>query len=1174
LLKTAEAIDEKRLDDAESLVKEALAEHPEEALLYRALAFVKQRGKALDEAIQVVNQGLEHLPDNEVLLEFLVGAQLDRGNLDEARKAYNKLKATGLMESAYDYFEGQFLIGEKKWNEAIERLLKAKGKLLHKPQLIPQVDTLIGRCYQALGNASKAIEYYSLAQKGSGLTSADIALAQMYAVTGRSADALKLYEAVAAAQGERIFDLQYIWQPLLELRSWDQMRQPKEKRDWKNVEELLAGLNNAGKLDPISNVLLQGDLLYKKDQVEEARTLYSTALHANPNNEALWTARLRLELEAGGPEKALRLAEQVPAVLEDGVVLRLVRASIFSRMPGETGKAGLASVERGMERLSTSDQLRLLHGLVLEYRKLNDRESTKRLLAKMMKGWEKDFFSRDMTFEMAREDGDIQTMERMAAELGKISEPNSPYPPVFDAVTKITAVSRAQGDLAKANPKMEKFDLTSEQKKSLAQARRLLEDVAKNHPAWNEPHKWLADICALENNADGMLEQLRTALDEGPLDSNRTRQLYSLLVAKGKNDEAEEVYKRLSGEKRAGTEMAQINILIQGKRFDEARALLDAIEPKADTPLDDLLMYADARRRTGDMAKAEAAVRQAVQTDSGSAHAWVLLVNTLVSAGKQAEAEAAVEKAGEQVPEKDRALVLAQCYEALRDLKRAEQSYLKAIGDRPRDLAANQALARFYLRTNRRETAMKYLDTIKREGAAATTPADKEIVSWAERGRAVAIATNGNWQQFQQAEALLLKNEEEIRKNGNEPGPSHLLLRIALLVNREEPSSVRAAVELFEELQRRQTLQTNEMVNFARQYERIGEWQKAKALMLKVLSGRDPEPLYYLGYAEMLLRNNELNDVDLWLDKYDQIRQDFASRPIRVKLRVRQGREKEAIAIIRSWIGQPPWPASQLEQVRVAATLLHQLRQYPAAENLWRGYVQTEPSGILMLATTVGMHKPLDDAMELLKTALKFHTPRDVLLVGIEILRARKADAKDNHFAVLGGWYKAALAAAPNDPQLEMLIGDMWEIKGDLNRAEQQYRRVLARTDLDPMVRAHIGNNLAFILSTQRKNTDEAVGLIDEAMKVYGPSSDLLDTRGVVYLAADQPDKALADFKEAVLIPSAMKWVHLAFAQSALKEQEAARASLKKAHDMDLKRQDLYEAEWRHYEKLAQELGL
>jgi tetratricopeptide (TPR) repeat protein len=777
---------------------------------------------------------------------------------------------------------------------------------------------------------------------------------------------------------------------------------------------------------------------------------------------------------------------------------------------------------------------------------------------------------------MAREDSDIPTMERMAKELREVSEPNSPYPPVFEAVTKITAVTVAQRAMVKASPEqIDRFNLTSEQKQALAEARRLLEQSAKTHSAWNEPHKWLAEIYALENNADGMLEELQIALREGSLDAPRTRQLYNLLVAKGQNAEAEKVYQRLAGDKREGTEWSQVNILIQGKRFDEARALLDTLEPKADSTLDQLLSYADARRRTGDLEKAEAALRQAVQLDGGSAHAWVFLVNTLVSAGKQAAAEAAVEDAKARVPAAERELVLAQCYEALRDPKRAEQSYLKAIGEQPKDLLTNQAIAGFYLRTNRRNEAMKHLDTIERAGATSTSPADKEIVSWAKRGRAVAIAADGNWQRFKEAEALLLQNEEEIRNSGNEPDSSHLLLRIALLADRQEPECVRKAVALFEELQQRQTLQASEMVNFARQYERVGQWDKAKDLMVKVLSAREPEPFYFLAYAEMLWRNRELIDADFWLDRYDRVRPDGASLPIRIKLRVRQGREKVAIALLNRAVGRPPWTNPQLlAQVREGASLLHQLRLYAEAEKLWRGYIQTQPAGIIMLATTVGMHRDLDDAMALLEQSLKHHPPRDVLLVGMEVLRARKADAQANHFTDLGRWYKAALAAAPNDPQLEMLVGDMWEIRGELDRAEQQYRRVLARNDLDPMTRAHIGNNLAFILSTQRKNTDEAVQLIEKAMEVYGPSSDLLDTRGVVYLAADKPDKALADFREAVLIPSAMKWVHLAFAQSALRDQEGARQSLTKAQEMDLKRQDLYEAEWTRYERLARDLGL
>jgi tetratricopeptide (TPR) repeat protein len=155
-----------------------------------------------------------------------------------------------------------------------------------------------------------------------------------------------------------------------------------------------------------------------------------------------------------------------------------------------------------------------------------------------------------------------------------------------------------------------------------------------------------------------------------------------------------------------------------------------------------------------------------------------------------------------------------------------------------------------------------------------------------------------------------------------------------------------------------------------------------------------------------------------------------------------------------------------------------------------------------------------------------------------------------------------------------MVVGDMYEIAGKLDQAEAVYRKLLERKELDTTLRAGIGNNLAFILAAQRKNTDEAVRLIASAMEVYGPSSDLLDTRGVVYQAAGKPADALADIKEAVLDPSAMKWVHQAVAQSDLNDQEAARTSLKKAQEMDLKREDLYEAEWTRYQQLARQLGL
>ncbi len=448
---------------------------------------------------------------------------------------------------------------------------------------------------------------------------------------------------------------------------------------------------------------------------------------------------------------------------------------------------------------------------------------------------------------------------------------------------------------------------------------------------------------------------------------------------------------------------------------------------------------------------------------------------------------------------------------------------------------------------------------------------------WSRRGRAVVLANEGSWQRFKQAEAILLASEAETRQQGGEPTAADLLLRISLLANRSEPSSVRAAVELFEELQRRQPLQISELVNLARLYERVGRWSKTKEIMLGVLGAREPEPLHYLAYAEMLIRNGEYGDVENWLDRYDRAGTEGVSLPIRVTLLAKQDRPKDAAALLRRAVGQlgpQPWPQITLGKIQMAAGLLQKLGLYADAEKYWRAYAEADPKALIALAKCVGLYRDLDDAFSLLEASAKHSGPQEALVIGMQILRARKGDALDKHFEQLGGFYQAALQATPGNPALEMTLGDIWEIRGQLDKAEGVYRKLLSRSELDPVLRAGVANNLAFILSAQQKNTDEAVQLIEGAMDVYGPISDLLDTRGLVYLAAGKPKEALADFREAVLDPSAMKWVHLALAQNALGDDHGARSSLKKAQDLELKREDLYESEWVRYERLARELGM
>jgi DNA-directed RNA polymerase subunit omega len=74
--------------------------------------------------------------------------------------------------------------------------------------------------------------------------------------------------------------------------------------------------------------------------------------------------------------------------------------------------------------------------------------------------------------------------------------------------------------------------------------------------------------------------------------------------------------------------------------------------------------------------------------------------------------------------------------------------------------------------------------------------------------------------------------------------------------------------------------------------------------------------------------------------------------------------------------------------------------------------------------------------------------------------------------------------------------------------------------------------------------TAEAKKLIDAAIDELGPLPDLLDTRGMIHMAAGESQQAVSDFAEAVLQPTDVKFLHLAWAQMEAGDKAAAKDAL------------------------------
>ncbi|MCD4726618.1 MAG: tetratricopeptide repeat protein, partial [Pirellulales bacterium] len=117
------------------------------------------------------------------------------------------------------------------------------------------------------------------------------------------------------------------------------------------------------------------------------------------------------------------------------------------------------------------------------------------------------------------------------------------------------------------------------------------------------------------------------------------------------------------------------------------------------------------------------------------------------------------------------------------------------------------------------------------------------------------------------------------------------------------------------------------------------------------------------------------------------------------------------------------------------------------------------------------------------------------------------------------------------------------------------FRRVLT---LKPTDVATL-NNLATLLAEQPGKRQEALEYIDRAIRIVGPQSGLLDTKGMILVFDDKPDEAVPLLEEAAATPQAdpRYHFHLAVAYDRIGEAEKARAALLAARKGNLTRQVL-----------------
>jgi Tfp pilus assembly protein PilF len=435
---------------------------------------------------------------------------------------------------------------------------------------------------------------------------------------------------------------------------------------------------------------------------------------------------------------------------------------------------------------------------------------------------------------------------------------------------------------------------------------------------------------------------------------------------------------------------------------------------------------------------------------------------------------------------------------------------------------------------------------------------------------AESIASQGTYREFQTALQLLHKNHGEDGTAGDED----LDLEVQLLSARPEPASWQQAVDLIDKLEERRPLTTGRRLTRAQLREKLGQWAAARDELVVLVAKPETPPAYVALLVEKLIEHGETSSARTWLRRLERSTPDSAlAMALNAKLAMAENDREKAIEFARQLMPGQDVPIDQPAQLNAVAKLMEDLGFEKAADRVFQQYAAIAGEGILARIGFLSRQGRSEEALDLIEQNWDALSLERALALATEVIRARPDDAAlATASPRVAAWIEKGKRVDPGSIVIKLLDAELQTLLGRDAEAESVYRDLLKTKNLSPAQSAIIANNLAFHLA-KPETAAEADSLINKAIDELGPLPDLLDTRGLVRLASQDPAGAVEDLRLATLAPSAAKFLHLASAELAAGNDAAAREAFEKAQKEGLARMRLPALDAERLEQLEQNLG-
>ena len=847
-----------KYDDARNYAQQGIKLFPGNVVLYTTLADVELRSGQREKAVEVLDQGLKATHDDPQLLWAKANLLIDTNKIPEAQKTIADLQATGYPKGLIEYLLARIELVQGRWLPARVGFENARGTLTMWPNLLKQVDFWIGQCYGQLNNNDQQLAAYRRALKLDPFyTPARNGLIEALMASGQLDDALNEYSDLAKMGKVSSAGL-IPWARMLILRN---LRVDPAARNWEPVNKLL---DEAEKATPESSQIpvLRAEILVAQDRAEDAGKLLANVREKDPKKAEIWSVMASLAQRQGNWDAAEKVLDEAEKASGDTVDVRVARAQYLIRRYAADAKDRVRALAENTAKWTDAQRLQLCGGLLSAALQIDDTEFAKKLCRQIADKEPNNVQVRVLMFEQALRAENDAELEQTLKEIERVAGRGSFW--LYGQAVRLSL--KAKNDNEKSD------ELQAQALRYLAQAQELRTN-------WSRIPLLMGSIYDQQGKTNQALRNYQDAIDLGERNPGAIRRAVQLLFQKQQYADADKLLRQLERQQmpfspelnRAGAEVA----LRQGD-YNRALALAkktaaeDSKDYQSHLWLGQMLgvlssqAKAQGAQKEADelMAEAEKSLRRAVEVEPKNAATWVSLIQFLAANDRASEAEKGIEEAQKDIPEKQAALALAQCYEAVEKPDDAQKSYEAALSATPKDPFVVRAVADFYYRNSKPIPA----EALLRRIIDGKVDAQESDVIWARRQLASIFASRGGYQNIQKARTLIEENLTAAEGSAYDR-------RAKVTLDAADPLRSRRdqAIQGLEKLIESQVATPDDCLNLAQMYLAVGDWQKASNLLRDLVAKHGGEPRFLAAYIRALLDHKETTTAQTYLRKLERI---------------------------------------------------------------------------------------------------------------------------------------------------------------------------------------------------------------------------------------------------------------------------------------------------------------